>query len=63
MADETFRTFKRSANNFEEFARAEKIEVDTDLTREQARERCDAFNNNRTASEIEAGTKLEFEQE
>lgn len=59
----TYRTFKRSARNFEEFANADKIEVDTDLTIDAAREQCKEFNDNRNADEIEAGTKMEFESE
>lgn len=58
-----YRTFKRSARNFTEFANAEKIEVDAGLTISEARLACQEFNDNRTESEIDAGTKLEFEEE
>lgn len=59
----TYRTFKRSARNFEEFATARKTTVDRGLTLSEARARCDAFNNHRTAQERSRGTKLEFEAE
>jgi hypothetical protein len=60
---DTYRTFKRTAKNFEEFSIAEKIEIDFGLTYSEAREQCEDFNNNRTNEEIEAGTKMEFEVE
>lgn len=59
----TYRTFLRSARNFEEFASAEKIEQEGGLSYSEARERCTEYNANRTEAEIEAGTKLEFEEE
>ena len=59
----SYRTFKRSARNFEEFSAAEKIEVETGLTISEARLACLDFNSNRNASEEEMGTKLEFEEE
>lgn len=55
-----FTTFLRSARNFREFASAEKIIQETDLTLEQARAACDEFNDNRSERQIEAGTKMEF---
>lgn len=58
-----YKTFKRSATSLNSFASARKITVDTGLTYEQARERCRAFNDNRTARQIKLGTKLEFTQE
>jgi hypothetical protein len=61
--NETYRTFLRSARNFEEFGSAEKIEQETGLTFSEAREQCAEFNNNRTDTEIELGTKMEFESE
>ncbi len=60
---DTYRTFKRSARNFEEFAKARKSPVDQDLTLEEARRACKRFNDNRTAQQIERGTKMEFEKE
>ena len=59
----SFRTFKRSALNFEEFAKARKITVDAGLPREEARDACRAWNASRTPEEEQAGTKLEFEEE
>ncbi len=53
-------TFLRSARNFREFATAEKIVQETDLTIDEARAACQNFNNNRSEAEIEAGTKMEF---
>lgn len=55
-----YKTFKRSAMSWETFASARKITVETGLTYEQARERCAAYNANRTARQIRKGTKLEF---
>lgn len=57
---EYYRTFKRSCRNWNEFASARKITEETGLTYEQARERCEAFNSNRTSAQIRKGTKLEF---
>ena len=59
----TYRTFLRSARNFREFSVAEKIEQETNLTWEEAFAACNDFNNNRSEAEIEAGTKMEFEEE
>lgn len=55
-----YKTFKRSATNWQEFARARKITEETGLTYEQALQRCEDFNNNRTPAQIRKGTKLEF---
>lgn len=55
-----YKTFKRSCNTLEEFAKARKITVDTGLTEDQAREQCREFNNNRTPAQIRKGTKMEF---
>lgn len=60
---ETYRTFKRSTRNFEEFSRARKTTVDRGLTLEEARRQCAAFNDNRTQAQIRRGTKLEFTAE
>ncbi len=56
-------TFKRSARNFEEFSKAEKEIIETDLSIDEDRAACDDFNKNRTEKEIEDGTKLEFEEQ
>ncbi len=57
---DTYRTFLRSARNFEELSSARKIPQDTGLTRSDAYEACKAFNNNRTPAQIARGTKMEF---
>lgn len=56
-----YRTFRRSATSFEEFAKAEKIIESVGLTLDEARQECEEFNNNRTPEEIRKGTKLEYE--
>jgi TRAP-type uncharacterized transport system substrate-binding protein len=58
-----YKTFKRSATNWKTFASARKITEETGLTYEQARQRCEDFNNSRTAAQIRKGTKLEFTQQ
>lgn len=60
---DTYRTFKRSAKNFEEFSRARKITVDRGLSLDQAIMRCRMFNGDRTPAQIAKGTKMEFERE
>ena len=59
----TYKTFKRAARNFEEFASAEKIDVDTGLTLAEARQQCEEFKTTRTPPMIEMGLKMEFERE
>ena len=56
-----YRTFKRSATNFDEFSSARKLTVETGLTANQAREKCADYNDNRTPAQIAKGTKMEFE--
>jgi hypothetical protein len=58
-----YRTFKRSCTNWKDFGSARKITDERGLTLEEARRRCDDFNNNRTAAQVKKGTKMEFEQE
>lgn len=58
-----YRTFTRSANNFEEFAKARKRTVETGLTRQEALQRCEEYDKNRTSRQIRKGTKLEFEEQ
>lgn len=55
-----YRTFKRSCTCWGQFASARKITEETGLTYEQAVQRCDQYNNNRTPAQIRKGTKLEF---
>lgn len=55
-----YRVFRRTAANFEEFARARKVTQERGLTYDEARRCCDAFNDHRTAAQIRSGTKFEF---
>lgn len=59
----TFRTFKRTARNWEELARARKHIVDRGLSYEEARRKCREYNEARNAQQIRLGTKMEFEAE
>jgi len=59
----TYKTFKRAATNFEEFASARKLTVETGLSYDEARAKCERFNNNRSASQIRRGVKMEFTAE
>lgn len=58
-----YRTFIRSARNWQEFARARKITVERGLTYDEAQARCQEYNARRTSRQIRRGTKLEFEKE
>jgi len=58
-----FRTFIRSARNFEEFGSARKRTVDRGLTEDEARRACKAFNESRTPAQIRRGTKMEYDSE
>ena len=60
MADRKYIVFRRSARNFEQFGNARKVIVRRKLTLEEARSMCRAYNDNRTTTQIAAGTKLEF---
>jgi hypothetical protein len=60
---DTYRTFLRSARDFEEFARARKVPQESGLSEAEARERCREFNARRSRAQIKAGTKMEFERE
>ena len=60
---ETYRTFKRSCRNWQEFTTARKIHHIGNLTYAEAQEVCKQYNDNRTARQIAKGTKLEFERE
>lgn len=55
-----YKTFKRSATNWKQFSSGRKITEETGLTYEQARERCQTFNANRTPAQKRRGTMLEF---
>ena len=58
-----YRTFKRSCTNWREFGSARKMTVETGLTYDQARERCQEYAKGRTAAQIRKGTMLEFTAE
>ena len=58
-----YTTFKRSASDWQTFARARKITVARGLTHAQALAACEEFNRNRTAAQRRRGTRLEFERE
>jgi hypothetical protein len=58
-----YKTFKRSCTNWSQFASARKITEETGLTYEQALQRCDTYNDNRTTAQIRKGTKLEFTEQ
>ena len=55
-----YKTFKRSCTNWSTFAKGRKMTVDTGLTYNQARERCQTFNKARNARQIRKGTMMEF---
>jgi len=59
----TYKTFKRSATNFEEFGSARKTTVNKGLSYEKAQQECKEFNDNRTPAQIKKGTMMEFESE
>lgn len=59
----TYRVFKRAARSFEEFATAHKDHVKGDMSYDDARATCYAFNADLTAAERERGIKYEFEAE
>lgn len=56
----SYRIFKRSATNWETFARSRKTTVDYVQTEEEARKRCNDFNKNRTPQQVAKGTKYEY---
>ena len=59
----TYRTFIRSARNFEQFASARKRPDRRGLTYAEAVQRCAAFDRERTSRQVSNGTKMEFERE
>lgn len=58
-----YRTFLRSARNWQEFSTARKITQDRNLTQAEALRRCKDYNDNRTSAQIRRGTKMEFTSE
>lgn len=59
----TYRTFKRSCRNWEEFAHKRKLTVARGLSYAEAKTRCDDYNANRTSQQRRLGTMMEFEAE
>jgi hypothetical protein len=59
----TYRTFKRSATNWTQFAAKRKTTIDRGLTYDEAKRACKNFNDNRTPSQRRKGTMLEFTAE
>jgi hypothetical protein len=45
------------------FLRGRKITQSTGLTEQEARNRCEAYNNNRNSRQIRKGTMMEYTQE
>lgn len=61
--NDTYKTFLRSAANWEEFSKNPKMEQETGLTLSEARAACQEYNAERDHYSIENGTKMEFELE
>ena len=59
----TYRVFRRTAANWEQFAKARKTTQKRGLTYGEAQRCCERYNAERTSAQIRAGTKFEFEQE
>jgi hypothetical protein len=59
----TYRTFKRSCRNWQQFVSARKMTENRGLSYESARQQCATFNANLTAAQKRHGTKMEFEAE
>lgn len=59
-SDNRYTVFIRSCRNWEEFASATKRVVNRGLTLNEAREKCEQYNANRSSAQISAGTKMEF---
>lgn len=55
-----YKIFKRSATNWQQFARARKYHVCYAQTVEQAVRICSDFNDNRSPAQVKRGTKYEF---
>jgi len=64
MSDDNkrYRTFKRAARSWEEFASARKTTDIRGLTYEEACARCREWNKSRTPAQVRRGMKLEFEE-
>lgn len=60
--DANYYTFYRSATSLEDYAKAEKETVETDLTLAVARQACYEFNSTRCDCAKASGLKMEFEE-
>ncbi len=58
-----YKTFLRSSTTFRQFASARKITQQRNLTYDQARDACLAYNKGRTTRQKRRGTMLEFTTE
>jgi hypothetical protein len=58
-----YKTFIRSCTDWKSFAKARKITDSTNLTYEEARNRCEWYNAQRTKRQINKGTTMEFTAE
>jgi len=63
MQATTYKVFKRTAKNFQEFAKARKFSIAFGVSYTHAVEICKNFNENRSDKQIKDGTKYEFEKE
>jgi hypothetical protein len=59
----TYKTFIRSATDWDSFSSARKITKYTNLSESEARDLCKRYNDSRTAAQIRKGTKMEFTEE
>lgn len=59
----TYKTFIRSATDWDSFSKARKITKYTNLSESEARDLCKRYNDSRTAAQIRKGTKMEFTEE
>ena len=55
-----YKTFIRSANGWQDFAKARKITVNYNLSIEEAASICKHYNENRNSRQIKKGTRMEF---
>lgn len=59
----SYRVFKRSCRNWDEFAHARKFTQVRGVSYSRARELCDRWNATLTKAQVRRGTKFEFESE
>ena len=58
-----YKTFTRSANSWSEFGKGRKTTSETGLTENEAYDRCESYNANRTTAQKRKGTMLEYTKE